>query len=66
MEWVIALIVRPFALLAILALVLPIRLITMRLLPDGKVKRLLLTPIKGYPGSDAWKRRLSKSAIRRP
>ena len=63
MEWLIAIIVRPLALLLVIAMLIPVRLLILRFLPNGKIKRILLTPVKGYPGYESWKRRLQESGI---
>lgn len=60
---VVAIIVRPLALLLVIAMLIPVRLLILRLLPNGRLKRILLTPVKGYPGYDSWKRRLQESGI---
>lgn len=64
--WIIAIILQPIALLIVITLLIPVRMFIFRRFPNGKLKRLLLTPVKGYPGSDAWKRRLDQSVIDRP
>jgi hypothetical protein len=46
MEWLYALILKPFIALVVFGLIcLPCRLLVQRKLPDGKLKRFLLRPI---------------------
>lgn len=46
--WLIAVLIKPFLLLAFLGLiVLPLKLIFQRYFPEGKIKRVLLREIRG-------------------
>jgi hypothetical protein len=46
MEWLLALLLKPFIALVVFGLIcLPARLAVRAWMPDGKIKRLLLTPI---------------------
>ncbi len=50
MEWLIALVVKPFAALAFwVCLVYPLLRLFHRFVPDGKIKRFLLRPIGKQP-----------------
>lgn len=48
MSWWLAVLLKPFATLLFFAVFcLPARLAVQRLMPEGKLKRLLLTPLRG-------------------
>ena len=45
MTWLLAIVLKPFVAVAYLLMLYGIKVLVLRLIPDGKIKRILLLPI---------------------